>query len=130
MPHLILEYSDNLQPDLPQIFSDLHDAMVATGAVNRKGLKSRASKQSDYYIGDGHPDYKFVHLTISLREGRSIEVQQEIAQQTMSVLEEHFATHRANGYISISNDIQQLLHGTALSNHNIPAAGHPDWQPR
>ena len=130
MPHLILEYSNNLSPNIPQLLSDLHLAMVATGAVNLKGLKSRAVKADDYLVADGHPDYKFVHLTIHIREGRPFEIQQEMAERTMAVLETAFARERAEGYISLSNDIQQLLRETALTRHNIPAGGHPSKQSR
>lgn len=120
MPHLIIEHSANLTVDAPQLLSDLHDAMVATGAVNMKGLKSRVVAHSDYRIGDGNPDYHFVHLTIMIREGRPKAVQEEMANKTLAVLEKHFGHWYEDGYISLSNDIRQLYHGTALTKHNIP----------
>ena len=40
MPHLTLEYSDNIEIDAQPLFARLHDELVATGAVNMKGLKS------------------------------------------------------------------------------------------
>lgn len=120
MPNLILEYSDNVEFDTKTFFRGLHETLVATGAVNMKGLKSRAIKLSDYYIADGDEAYKMVHLNIVLREGRSREVREEIARRAMSHLEATFAHYREEGYISLSTDMKELEVGLALTRHNIP----------
>lgn len=125
MPHLILEYTDNLEFDVRTFFQELHEALVETGAVNMKGLKSRAIKLTDYYIADGHDGYKMVHLNIVLREGRPREIREEIAQRAMAHLEKTFGHHRENGYINISTDMSELEFGLALVHHNIPVGGVP-----
>ena len=71
MPHLVLEYSDNIKFDTQPLLSRLHNALVATGAVNLKGLKSRAIKHTEYRIADGDPGYAFVHLNLLIRAGPS-----------------------------------------------------------
>lgn len=124
MPHLVLEYSDNVEFEAQPLFSRLHNELVATGAVNLKGLKSRAIRHTEYRIADGHQGYGFVHLNILLRAGRPLETQQEIAKQAMAVLEETFGHYFDQGnYLSLSVDIKQMLPGIALTNHNIPAGG-------
>lgn len=123
MPHLTLEYSDNLAVDLQPLLARLHDELVATGAVNLKGLKSRAIRQTAYRIADGDERYAFVHLNILLREGRPFETQQEVARRAMAVLEETFGHHFDTGYISLSVDIKEMRSGLALTNHNIPSGG-------
>jgi 5-carboxymethyl-2-hydroxymuconate isomerase len=123
MPHLTLEYSENLEVDVQPLLARLHDELVATGAVNMKGLKSRAIRHTDYRIADGYEGYAFVHLNILLREGRPLETQQEVARRAMAVLEEVFGHHFDNGYISLSVDIKEMGSGIALTNHNIPPGG-------
>jgi 5-carboxymethyl-2-hydroxymuconate isomerase len=123
MPHLTLEYSDNLEFKIQPLFARLHDELVATGAVNLKGLKSRAIRHTEYRIADGYPDYAFVHLNILLRKGRPLETQQEVAQRAMTVLEETFGHYFDQGYLSLSVDIKEMAAGVALTNHNIPAGG-------
>lgn len=123
MPHLTLEYSDNIEFDIQPLLARLHDELVATGAVNMKGLKSRAIRHTDYRIADGYEGYGFVHLNILLREGRPLETQQEVARRAMGVLEETFGHHFDKGYISLSVDIKEMKAGLALTNHNIPAGG-------
>jgi 5-carboxymethyl-2-hydroxymuconate isomerase len=121
MPHLTLEYSANLEFEAQPLFAQLHEAMVATGVVNLKGLKSRAIRHTDYRIADGDEAYAFVHLNILLRAGRPLEMQQEVARRAMAVLEETFGHRFAEGYLSLSVDIKEMKEGIALTKHNIPA---------
>jgi 5-carboxymethyl-2-hydroxymuconate isomerase len=123
MPHLTLEYSDNIDFDVQPLLARLHGEIVATGAVNMKGLKSRALRHSDYRIADGYEGYAFVHLNILLREGRPVETQQEVARRAMAVLEDAFGARFELGYLSLSVDIKEMRTGIALTNHNIPAGG-------
>ena len=46
MPHLTPEYSDNIEVDVQPLLARLHEEVVATGAINLKGIKSRAIKQT------------------------------------------------------------------------------------
>ena len=124
MPHLILEYTDNIEPFAVQpLLARLHEEMVATGAVNLKGLKSRAIGLTDYRLADGDERYAFVHVQMWIRDGRSLATKQEMAQRTMAILEEAFGQRRDGGYLSLSVDIQEMAKGVALTNHNIPAKG-------
>ena len=123
MPHLSLEYSDNIDFEIQPLLARLHEAMVATGAVNMKGLKSRAIRRSDYRIADGYEGYGFVHLNILIRDGRDLETQQEIARRTMAVLKDTFGHYFDEGYLSLSVDIKEMKAGLALTHHNIPAGG-------
>lgn len=70
MPHLTLEYTDNLEVDVQPLLARLHEEVVATGAINLKGIKSRAIKHAQFRIADGDPDYAFVHVGLLIREGR------------------------------------------------------------
>jgi 5-carboxymethyl-2-hydroxymuconate isomerase len=123
MPHLILEYTDNLDFEVQPLLARLHEELVATGAVNLKGIKSRAVRLTDYRIADGDPDYAFVHVSLLIREGRPLEVQQEAAQRVMNVLKEIFGERYENGYLSLSVDIKEMGEGIAQTLHNIPDKG-------
>jgi 5-carboxymethyl-2-hydroxymuconate isomerase len=123
MPHLTLEYTDNVESDVQPLLARLHDTLVATGAVNLKGLKSRAIRHTEYRIADGYEGYAFVHLNILLKEGRPVETQQEVAKRAMAVLEETFGHRFDQGYLSLSVDIKEMKDGLSITNHNIPASG-------
>jgi len=113
MPHLTLEYTDNLNFDVQDVLKRLHSELIATGAINLKGLKSRAVRQSEYRIADGNPEYAFVHVNLLIREGRPIEVQKDLAQRVMKVLEDTLGQRFENNYLSISVDIKEMREGIA-----------------
>ena len=120
MPHLTLEYTDNLSIDVQALLARLHEELVATGAVNLKGIKSRAVRHTEFRIADGNPDYAFVHVGLLIREGRSLETQRDAARRVMVVLEETFGQRFKTGYLSLSVDIKEMREGVALTHHNIP----------
>lgn len=125
MPHLTLEYSDNIEFDAQPVLKRLHEELAATGAINLKGLKSRVLRHSQYRIADGYESYAFVHLNILLKGGRELETRQEIARRAMAVLEEAFGHHFEDGYISLSVDMKEMQPGLAITHHNIPPDGAP-----
>src|SRR5512136_1420804 len=104
MPHLTLEYTDNLSFDVQSLLARLHAELVATGAVNLKGIKSRAIRHTDYRIADGDPAYAFVHVNLLIREGRPLAVQQDAARRVMEVLKETFGQRFDNSSLSLSVD--------------------------
>ena len=123
MPQLTLEYTDNLEFDIQSLLARLHLELAATGAINLKGLKSRAVRHSEYRIADGNPQYAFVHVSLLIREGRPLEVQKDASQRVMAVLKETFGHRFENSYLSLSVDIKEMRDGVALTQHNIPDLG-------
>jgi len=121
MPHLTIEYTDSLDVDVQPLLARLHAELVATGAINLKGLKSRALRHSEYRIADGNPDYAFVHVNLLIREGRPLDVQKDMARRVMAALKETFGARFESGHLSLSVDIKEMCQGTALTEHNIPA---------
>ncbi len=120
MPHLTLEYTDNLTVDVQPLLARLFDEVVATGAINLKGLKGRAICHTDYRIADGDPRYAFVHVGLLIREGRPVEIQQEATRRVMAVLQETFGKRFEDSYLSLSVDIKEMREGIAQTSHNIP----------
>ena len=120
MPHLTLEYTDNMQIDVQQLLARLHTELVATGAINLKGIKSRAICHTQYRIADGNEAYAFIHVNLLIRAGRSLETQQEASQRVMDILKELFGDRFEEGYLSLSVDIQEMREGVARTFHNIP----------
>jgi 5-carboxymethyl-2-hydroxymuconate isomerase len=125
MPHLTLEYTNNLDFDVQPLLARLHEEVVATGAINLKGIKSRAVRHTDYRIADGNPEYAFVHVSLLIREGRSIEIQKEATRRVMAVLKDTFGHRSEKEHLSLSVDIKEMRAGIALTEHNIPDKTNP-----
>jgi 5-carboxymethyl-2-hydroxymuconate isomerase len=119
MPHLTLEYSDNIEVDVQPLLARLHEEVVATGAINLKGIKSRAIKHTQYRVADGDPDYAFVHVGLLIREGRPIEIQKEATLRVMKVLKETFGHLFEKRKLSLTVDLKEMRDGIALTEHNI-----------
>lgn len=125
MPHLTLEYSDNIEVDIQPLLARLHEEVVATGAINLKGIKSRAIKHIQYRIADGDADYAFVHVGLLIREGRSIKIQKEATQRVMKVLKQTFGHLFEKRKLSLTVDLKEMRDGIALTDHNIPDKTKP-----
>jgi len=123
MPHLTLEYTDNLKFDVQPLLARLHAELVATGVINLKGIKSRAIRHTEYRIADGNPDYAFVHVNLLIREGRPLEIQKDAAQRVLAALKDTFGDRFEKDYLSISVDIKEMRGGIAQTFHNIPESG-------
>lgn len=93
MPHLWLEFSDNVTQPVPfdELFSRLHQAVARTAGVPLEACKSRALRRSIFRVGEGHPDQAFVHLVIGLLVGRLPEGHRAVAAACLEVLEEVYA---------------------------------------
>jgi 5-carboxymethyl-2-hydroxymuconate isomerase len=121
MPHLTLEYTDNLDFEVQPLLARLHEEVVATGAINLKGIKSRAIRHTQYRFADGDPQYAFVHVGLLIREGRPVEIQKEATRRVMAVLKEAFGHRFEKEYLSLSVDLKEMREGIGLTEHNIPS---------
>ncbi|HEY9103226.1 5-carboxymethyl-2-hydroxymuconate Delta-isomerase [Chitinimonas sp.] len=93
MPHLVLEYTDNLpdQPDFKQLFSELHTALTGLEGIKLADIKSRAIRLSDWLVGDGASSHAFVHLKLHLIDSRTDAFKQRALAVLQPVLARHYA---------------------------------------
>lgn len=77
MPHIIAEYSSNLESeiDVSAMLSDMHAALGEhLGGVER--IKTRGIKLDHAVVGDQGADGRVIHITLLLLEGRDVETKQ------------------------------------------------------
>lgn len=122
MAHFVLEYSDNIPVatlDLQTLFANLHQAAVETGLFPLKGIRSRAYACHDYRMADGNPQHVFVHLTVLLGAGRSLEEREVAAKSFFQVLEQHFAACFEQGGVAMSFEMKELEPVLKYNKNNI-----------
>ncbi|EFI2643408.1 5-carboxymethyl-2-hydroxymuconate delta-isomerase [Escherichia coli] len=75
MPHFIVECSDNIreEADLPGLFAKVNPTLAATGIFPLAGIRSRVHWVDTWQMADGQRDYAFVHMTLKIGAGRSLE---------------------------------------------------------
>jgi 5-carboxymethyl-2-hydroxymuconate isomerase len=88
MPHLTLEYSNNLpQFDADAALLAMNQTLLASGQFEEVDIKSRAIPMGSFLIGTSHTGRAFVHAKLALLSGRSVEIKQEISQNLLDTLQ-------------------------------------------
>ena len=121
MPHFILEYSANLEPDLSLdgLFKALHESAMETGVFALGGVRFRAHRCADYLIADADPENAFVHLTARIARGRDADVRQGAAEKIFNTLTEYLdALYQAHP-LAISFELTELTPGLSFRKNNI-----------
>ncbi|EKT54392.1 5-carboxymethyl-2-hydroxymuconate Delta-isomerase [Providencia burhodogranariea] len=110
MPHFIAECTDNIreQANLPELFSTVNKALAGTGIFPLGGIRSRAIWLDTWQMADGKHDYAFVHMTLKIGAGRSLEDRQKVGEMLFTLIKEHFAQLMADRYLAISFTMEEL----------------------
>ena len=82
MPHVIVEYSANIEADItPQrLVEEIHSAAITSGIAEPVAVRTRLMRREHYRVGDGSPENAFVHIDIRARKGRSMEQKKAMVQ--------------------------------------------------
>ena len=113
MPHIIVEYSGNLDNavNVPALLNALHQAMIDTGVADTAAIRTRAIRLEHFCIADRDPANGFVQITVRMREGRPKEAYQKVGESLMAAaeksLERAFASHPLQLALEI-HEITQL----------------------
>lgn len=121
MPHLILEYSANIEDEigLDGLLDALHERALRTGVFPIGGLRVRAIRMNDYRIADCHPDNAYVHLTAWIGHGRPLDVRQRAGEAIFEILNEHLAPLFARRPLAISFNIQEFHPQLNFKHNNL-----------
>ena len=121
MPHIIVEYSANLE-DLvsPRHLVDaIHEAALATGVFPIGGLRTRAERRDVYAVADGDPENGFVAIIARSGEGRDTETRKRVAAELMRVLERETAeAFRARG-LGLTVEVAEIDGTASLKTNNL-----------
>lgn len=88
MPHLIVEYSGNIEHLVGQseVVKVAHGAMVQSGLFASNAIRSRAYRTDDFMVGDMGADGSFLHIIIYLLAGRTVGQKQELNQGVLGAM--------------------------------------------
>jgi 5-carboxymethyl-2-hydroxymuconate isomerase len=124
MPHLIVEYSANLEPDLEmsEVVSALHEAALATGVFPIGGVRVRAARRDIYKIADGHRDNAFIHVQARIGAGRTPDVRAKAAEVIFERLKAMTAETYASRPLGLSFEIVEIDPVGSLKHNNLHEA--------
>ena len=110
MPHLMIDYSPNLQArlDIAALCSVLRDAAAATGILPLAGIRVRATAASHVVIADGNPDHAYLDISLRLRGGRSADDKARATAQIFAAAEAFCADVLATSSFMLSFEMRDI----------------------
>lgn len=123
MPHFIVECTENIRQEarLPELFASVNTALAATGIFPLGGIRSRAHWIDTWQMADGKHDYTFVHMTLKIGSGRSLESRQEVGEMLFDLIKTHFASLMESRYPALSFEIAELHPTLNFKQNNVHA---------
>ncbi|MEM7278311.1 MAG: 5-carboxymethyl-2-hydroxymuconate isomerase [Pseudomonadota bacterium] len=121
MPHVIIEYSDNLSSviDIDALVGAMHEAALALDALPTGGIRTRAVGRQYHRVADSDPGNGFIYVTLRIGEGRSADVQKFVGEALFAALNSHVANVFDSQALSLGLEIQQINPETRWKRSNI-----------
>ncbi|MDP1602359.1 MAG: 5-carboxymethyl-2-hydroxymuconate Delta-isomerase [Legionella sp.] len=109
MPHLILEYSDNIPTlNCSAFFQQAHLLLAKELPTQLSSCKSRCIVHEAFYVGDGSEQNAFAHLTIKILAGRTDEKKNYIGNELLKIMSEFFQADDSDLKTGLSVEILDL----------------------
>ena len=124
MPHLIVEYSANLEGDvdIPRLLAAVHAAALETGVFPVGGVRVRAERRDLYAVADKHADNAFLHVQARIGAGRADEVRQKAAEHIFAAVKAETARAFARRPMGLSLEVVQIDPVGSLKLNTLHAA--------
>ena len=121
MPHLIVEYSANIEAkfDLDALLDRLHQTAIETGMFPLGGIRIRAYKAENYRIADCASDNAFVHVTANVGAGRPLDRREQVSRQIFESLCEALEPLSETSPLAISFNMRELDSVLNLKKNNL-----------
>ena len=102
MPHIIVEYSDNLGPDLeiPALLHDLHNKLGDHPDVSKAAIKSRAICIENAVVGEDEDANEMIHIMLKLLP-RPESVREKMAEELQEIALAHTQKHSPNCTVTV-----------------------------
>jgi 5-carboxymethyl-2-hydroxymuconate isomerase len=110
MPQLVLEFSSNVfeKTNLNMLFQQCHSHLEKMLPTDINSCKSRAIECDTYYIGNGKENDAFIHLSLKVFPGRSMETFEKIGNAMMEILKNYFSNSLNKLNLQITIEIMEL----------------------
>lgn len=121
MPHVIVEYSANLEEDLSPraLIERIHATVLETGVFPIGGVRTRAERRDVFAIADGDPQNAFCAILIRIGRGRDEATRARVSKAVLATLAEETAVAFAKRGLSLSVEIQEIDEAGAERKNNL-----------
>ena len=110
MPHIIVEYSANLdgRVDMHDLCVCIRDAAMASGSFELGAIRVRTLRCDTYVIADDLPDNAFINITLKMGKGRSVEDRKKAGEMVFGAVSERLETLFETPHFALSFYIEEL----------------------
>ncbi len=121
MPHIIIEYSDNLDRLLPvdDFVQAVHAAAVDDGIAPVDGIRTRAILHRHYQVADQDPANAFVAIIARLGPGRRDDEIQRFLNRLIDTSETAVAEFADQIAVAISAEIQFIDANVRINRNHV-----------
>jgi 5-carboxymethyl-2-hydroxymuconate isomerase len=121
MPHIIIEYSANLenQIDVLEFVETVHNAALKTGVFELAAVRTRAERREYYAIADSHRDNAFVAIWVRVAPGRPVETRQRLGKEIFDAACEFLEEVYKKTPIGISLEVNEIDNTAAFRKNNL-----------
>ena len=128
MPHVIVEYSANVQShtDIPGLIRTVHQAALSSGLFATAAVRTRAARRDIFAVADEHPQNAFVGITIRMAGGRTEAERQRLADLVFDAACAYLDRQGAHQRLALSFELQEIVEiGARRRNalHGLPMTG-------
>lgn len=123
MPHFVIEYSANLEPDadLRAIVDAVHKAAADSGLFKLGGIRVRTLRHELYKIADGNPEHAFLHVRANILEGRAVADRERLGNTVLAAVDALLAhAHKKRG-IALSVEVSEIDHNMSFKKNSLHA---------
>jgi 5-carboxymethyl-2-hydroxymuconate isomerase len=121
MPHLIIEYSSNLEDRITirDLVCRVHEAALATGVFEVSAVRTRAERRDVYAIADGDKDNSFVAVWVRIARGRDEETRRRLGKTIFDAVCNHLEKGGHARSLAISLEVQEIDPTAAFRKNNL-----------
>jgi 5-carboxymethyl-2-hydroxymuconate isomerase len=124
MPHFVIEYSANLEPDieLRAVVDAVHKSAVDSGLFKIGGIRVRTLRHEIYKVADGNPENAFLHVRAAILEGRSVADRERLGNSTIAAVDALLGNAHKKRGIALSVEIGEIDHNMSFKKNSLHAA--------
>lgn len=110
MPHLILDYSANMEDrvDIATLCDVLRTEAIATKVLPMAGVRVRAIRANHVSVADGNPDHGYIDISVRLREGRDLQARKEATKMIFGAAKAYLAPAMAKYSVALSFEMRNI----------------------
>lgn len=109
MPQITLECTDNIiEKDLTNVILQIHHILSKDLPTQLQSCKTRILRHQNCVVGDGDKRNAFVHLSVNVLRGRSVELLSSVGSTIIELLKSYFSLSLNELNLQITVAIQDL----------------------